>query len=103
MRISAWPAVLLVLLAPAAFAGAPEIDVKAVCRARSASRPPLPDQDCVREEEVAKQQLVKLWESTPAPIRNRCEREARALGTTSYLDLVACIEITEDSRPGSRK
>ena len=52
--------------------------------------------DCVRDEEAAKQQLSTLWASTSAPIRNRCESDARSLGTTSYLDLLACIQIAED-------
>jgi hypothetical protein len=52
--------------------------------------------DCVRNEEAAKQELSTLWASTSAPIRNRCESEARSLGTTSYLDLLTCIQIAED-------
>jgi hypothetical protein len=52
--------------------------------------------DCVPDEEAAKQQLSTLWASTSVPIRNRCVSEARSLGTTSYLDLLACIQIAED-------
>ena len=40
--------------------------------------------------------ISTLWASTSVPIRNRCESEARSLGTTSYLDLLACIQIAED-------
>jgi hypothetical protein len=95
-------AVLLPLLTPPAFGGEPQLNVKAVCKARSTDAKMLrspPDQslaDCVREEEIAKQQLGLLWESTSARIRNRCVSDARSLGTTSYLDLLACIQIAED-------
>ena len=95
-------AVLLSLFAPPAFGGVPEVNVKAVCKARTAeaklthSTPNQSNDDCVRDEEAAKQQLSTLWASTSVPIRNRCESEARSLGTTSYLDLLACIQIAED-------
>ena len=107
-------AVLLVVLllpvfAPPAFGQAPELNVKAACKARSADakmvRSP-PDQsmtDCVRNEEAAKQQLNKLWASTPVSIRNRCESDTRILGMRSYLDVLSCIYIANDSKPDSKK
>ena len=96
-------AVLLPLLTPPAFGRVPELNVKAVCKARSVAKvlPSTPGQsiaDCVRDEEAAKQQLSTLWASTSVPIRNRCQSDARALGTTSYLDLLACIQISQDTK-----
>ena len=104
-------AVLLPLLTPPAFGRVPELNVQALCKARSGDAKPLesvPGQsiaDCVRDEEDAKQQLGVLWASTSVPIRNRCENDARSLGTTSYLDLFACIQIAEDEnmKPGPQK
>jgi hypothetical protein len=98
-------AALLPLFTPPAFGRVPELpalDVKAVCKARSGdakalqSAPLESTADCVRDEEDAKQQLSTLWASTSVPIRTRCESDARSLGTTSYLDLLACIQIAED-------
>jgi hypothetical protein len=95
-------AVLLPLFTPPAFGREPELNVRAICKARSGDVKALqstPDQsiaDCVRDEEGAKQQLDARWASTSVPIRNRCESDARSLGTTSYLDLLACIQIAED-------
>ena len=101
--------VLLPVFAPPAFGQVPELNVKAVCKARSADakmvRSP-PDQsmtDCVRDEEAAKQQLNTLWESTSVSIRKRCESDARSLGTLSYLDLLSCIQIGKDLKSDSRK
>ena len=97
------------LFAPSAFGQVPELKVKATCKARLADarmvRSP-PDQsmtDCVRDEESAKQQLDKLWTSTPVSIRNRCESDTRSLGMRSYLDVLSCIYIAVDSKPVPKK
>jgi hypothetical protein len=97
-------AALLPLITPPAFGRAPELNVKAICQARFGDAKALhaaPLQsiaDCEHDEEDAKQQLGSLWESTSVPIRNRCQSDARSLGTTSYLDLLACIQIAEDEK-----
>jgi hypothetical protein len=95
-------AVLLLLVVPPAFAVEPEIDVKAVCNARSADArdlqipPDQSDEDCVRDEETARRQLGALWASTSVSIRNRCQADARSLGTMDYFDLLSCLQIAED-------
>jgi hypothetical protein len=100
---------LLLLFAPSAFGQVPEHNAKAVCKARSADAKMVkspPDQsiaDCVRDEEAAKQQLDKLWASTPVSIRNRCESDTRFLGMRSYLDVLSCIYIADDSKAGPKK
>jgi hypothetical protein len=101
-------AVLLPLFTPPALGRMPELNVNAICKSRAAdakmmqSAPLESIADCVRDEEAAKQQLSTLWESTSVPIWNRCESDARSLGTTSYLDLLACIQITEDMKSGPK-
>lgn len=100
---------LLLLFTPPAFARVPELNVKALCKARSAdarmsrSTAGQSTEECERDEEAAKQQLTTLWESTSVPIRNRCESDARSLGTTSYLDLVTCIQMDEEMKADSKK
>jgi hypothetical protein len=102
-------ALLLPLSTPPAFAGVPKLNVKAVCKGRSAAAKMLqspPDQsiaDCVRDEEAAKQQLGILWASTSVSIENRCESDSRSLGTTSYLDLLTCIQMAADMKSGPKK
>jgi hypothetical protein len=102
-------AALLPFITPPAFGLVPELNVNAVCKARSADAKMMqspPDQnlaDCVRDEEAAKQQLGTLWTSTSVSIRNRCESEARSLGMKSYIDLLACIQITEDTKSDAEK
>ena len=100
---------LLPLLTPPAFAEVPDINVQAVCNTRDGdaklmhSVPLESIAECVKEESDAKQQLGVIWASTSVPIRNRCESDGRALGTTSYLDLLACIQIAEDEKSGPKQ
>jgi hypothetical protein len=102
-------AVSLPLFLPPAFGRVPELNIKALCKARSADARMLQSTtgqsvaDCVHDEEAAKQKLMTIWESTSVPIRNQCESEARSLGTTSYLDLVTCIQITDEIKSDSKK
>jgi len=102
-------AMLLPLFAPPAFARVPELNVTAICKARSIDARILRSttgqsvDECVRDEEAAKQQLSTLWEKTSVVIRSRCESDARSLGTTSYLDLLTCIQMAEDEKSNPKK
>jgi hypothetical protein len=102
-------AALLPLLTPPAFGQVPDINARAVCNARDSdakvmhSTPLQSVAECVQDESDAKQQLGVVWASTSVPIRNRCESDGRALGTTSYLDLLACIQIAEDEKSAPKQ
>jgi hypothetical protein len=102
-------AVLLLLFTPPAFGGVPELNVKAVCEARSADAKMMqspPDQsiaDCMRDEEAAKQLLATLWASASVSMRKQCQSDARSLHTTSYNDLFACLQIAVDTKPSPKK
>ena len=74
----------------------PELNVDALCKARSADdkRMQISEmesvEDCVRDEKTAKQQLSTVWESTSRHICDRCKSEVLfSLGTRSYLDLIS--------------
>jgi hypothetical protein len=102
-------AVLLPLFTLPALGRMQELNVKAICTSRSAdakmmqSAPVESTADCVRNEEAAKQELSHLWASTSVSIRNRCESDARSLGTTSYLDLLNCIQMAEEINSSPKK
>jgi hypothetical protein len=102
-------AMLLPLLGSPAFAGEPRLNVKAICKSREAdakmlrSTPAQSIEDCVRDEEAAKTQLSSLWASTSASVRNRCVSDARSLGTTSYLDLLICVQMEAEINSGAKK
>lgn len=94
--------VLLPLSAAHASSRLPELNVKAICKTRDAAAKLFRSttgqsvDECVHDEEAAKQQLNSLWNATAASIRNQCESEGHSLGTTSYLDLVTCIQMAEE-------
>ena len=101
--------VLLTLLGHSSLAAEPKLNVKAICQSRQADAKMLrstPEQtlaDCIHDENAAKQQLTNVWASTSAVIRNRCQSDARSLGTMSYLDLVTCIQMEEEMKSGTKK
>jgi hypothetical protein len=86
----------------------PDINVQKLCKLRSADdrimRQPEPQglADCVREEKDAKQELVKMWATSDSVMRDRCQDEATALGTRTYLDLLACLQIADDIKSASK-
>jgi hypothetical protein len=96
-------------LTPPAFGQVPDINSRAVCNARDSdakvmhSAPLQSVAECEQDESDAKQQLGVVWASTEIPLRKRCQSDGRALGTTSYLDLLACIQIAEDEKSGPKK
>ena len=110
-KVSAFSAaaVLLSLLTSPAFSGEPRLNVSTICKSREAdakmlrSTPVRSTEDCMHDEEAAKTQLSSLWTSTSASVRNRCVSDARALGTTSYLDLLTCVQMEEEMKSGAKK
>jgi hypothetical protein len=57
-----------------------------------------PLENCMRDENDAKQQLNASWSAYPAPLRDRCEREATLLGEGSYVDLITCIQMSDPAK-----
>ena len=86
----------------------PDLNVEKLCKSRSAvdkmMREPETQSvaDCVREQAEAKQELSKIWAQTDSSIRDRCEREAIALGTPGYLDLLNCLQMAEDIKSSGK-
>ena len=97
------------LVASPSFGAEPKLNVKAICQSRAAdarmlrSTPAQSRADCEHDEQAAKEQLVAVWASTSAATRNRCQSDARSLGTTSYLDLLTCIQMEDETKSGSKK
>ena len=91
------------------FGGVPALNVETICKTRAAdarmlhSTPARSVADCVRDEEAAKEQLSALWPSSSAHIRSQCESDARSLGTTSYLDILTCVQIGEELKADADK
>jgi len=86
----------------------PDINIDKMCKSSIADAKimgePQPQSvsDCTREENDAKQELVKIWSNTETAIRDRCEGEATALGTRTYLDLLSCLQMADDIKSAGK-
>lgn len=49
----------------------------------------------MRDEVAAQRQLTNVWGTASIQLRNRCEGEAVAGGSQSYVDLLTCIQMAE--------
>lgn len=58
----------------------------------------LPDKSCVRDEQRARQQLHKQWSRFPASRRASCSAESSSAGTSSYVDLLTCLQMAQWAR-----
>ena len=79
----------------------PELNVEATCKATVATDKamgldlPQSFDDCMRDERSAQQQLGTIWTSNSAELGNRCEGEATADRSDSYVDLLTCIQMAD--------
>jgi hypothetical protein len=82
----------------------PIINVESTCKdsvaADNATNLALPQsyESCMRDENAAKQQLVTVWSTYPAPVRDHCEQEATLVGMGSYVDMLTCMEMSDPAR-----
>jgi hypothetical protein len=82
----------------------PLINVEKTCKdtteADQAANLALPQsfENCMRDENSAKEQLAAIWSTYPAPVRARCEQEATLVGTGSYVDLLTCMQMTDPAK-----
>lgn len=53
---------------------------------------------CLQDEAVARETLVKAWDSYPVPAKTQCLGLVRTGGLPSYVELLSCIELMRDAR-----
>ena len=53
--------------------------------------------ECLSDEKSAQQKLGPIWSSYSASIRAQCTGDTVALGMNSYLDVLACLQMTDDT------
>ncbi|WP_024514246.1 hypothetical protein [Bradyrhizobium sp. Tv2a-2] len=84
----------------------PLINVEKTCKDSAAANKEVgitvaaqPFENCLRDENDAKQQLNAIWSTYAAPVRERCEQQATLLGEGSYVDLLTCMQMTVPAKP----
>lgn len=82
----------------------PVIDVQRSCKETAATNKAMDlalgqsVAKCLRDEDAARVQLIGIWSTYSASIRDRCEREATITpGSASYVDLLTCMQMTNPS------
>jgi hypothetical protein len=82
----------------------PVINVEKTCKdsgaADKAAKVDLaqPFDNCMRDENSAKQQLNSVWLTYSASVRDSCEQEATLLGEGSYVDLLTCMQMSDPAK-----
>jgi hypothetical protein len=82
----------------------PVIDVQRSCKETAAANKAM-DLDlaqsvanCLRDENAARLQLIGIWSTYSASVRDRCEKEATNIpGSASYVDMLTCMQMTDPS------
>ena len=79
----------------------PVIDVEKTCKETAATDKatnldlPQSVENCMRDENAARQQVAAVWSNYSASIRDRCAAEATIAGIGSYVDLLTCMQMTD--------
>ena len=87
----------------------PELNVEGLCKATTAADKAMglvlaqSYEACMRDETTARQQLTAIWQANRSPVRDNCEGEAVAGGSQSYVDLLTCIQMTDDANPSLQR
>jgi hypothetical protein len=90
------------LIAIAAFSadaaeGVPVLDVSTSCQDEAAVAPERKKQ-CMQDEQSAREVLVREWEKFDAADRRQCSAVATLGGTSSYVELLTCLQMAMDAR-----
>jgi hypothetical protein len=79
----------------------PQLNVEATCKDSVATDKamglalPQSYDDCMRDENEARQQLNTVWLTNSDTIRSQCVGEATAGGSDSYVDLLTCMQMAD--------
>lgn len=82
----------------------PVINVEETCKATAATDKAMnlnfaqPVENCMRDENAAREQLAAVWSTYPALTRDRCEQEATLVRTGSYVDLLTCMQMADPTK-----
>jgi hypothetical protein len=71
--------------------GVPNLDVTRSCRESSTP-------DCLAQEKIAREMLVKAWPDFKAQEKATCAGEAKEAGAPSYIEWLTCLQTNADAR-----
>jgi hypothetical protein len=76
----------------------PTFDIETHCRDVARRAAPIGDaQVCTREEQDARDQLIRQWAKFAAADKRRC-LELSTMGEATYTELLTCLELATEAR-----
>jgi len=75
----------------------PKLDITATCRAESALVQSN-TQACMKDEQSAHDQLLQQWATFRPSDRGDCSRTTESGGSSSYVELLTCLQLARDAR-----
>jgi hypothetical protein len=75
----------------------PKIDIMPSCRGAAAMGMGATLQNCVGDEQSARDQLVKEWPQFSTPDKTSCTKEISGF-EPSYVELLTCLEAARDAK-----
>jgi hypothetical protein len=75
----------------------PKLDVGPTCRMES-SAIQSDAQSCMKDEQDAREQLVKQWTQFHSADKSTCVGLTETGGSSSYVELLTCLEMSSDAR-----
>jgi len=99
-----WPAAvalaLFIVLPQVAKAaeGFPNFDVRRTCAEDQTAQNGIPDPNCLRQEDQAKQQLQSIWNQTKSQTRATCLGSDADSPSKSYVDVLTCVQMFKDAQ-----
>ncbi|MGI8525499.1 MAG: hypothetical protein ACR2K5_04870 [Pseudolabrys sp.] len=83
--------------------GVPQFEVDLACRPVNVGLTPNRTVEaCRNDENRAKTELSGKWAQYPAPRRAECEQMVRMGGPPSYVELVTCLDLAQQSKDASK-
>jgi hypothetical protein len=87
-----------IVLAQTQSGGVPTFDVSQTCRAEAADAPSTRE-GCLRDEQSARDQLVREWQQYASADRTSCAQPVSSSGgIRSYVELLTCLQTARDAR-----
>jgi len=80
---------------PAAAQGLPRLDVRATC---GAEQNKATIDDCMADENRARQRLETEWAQFGSAIQSQCKQVSSMRGFQSYVELLTCLEMARDAK-----
>jgi hypothetical protein len=75
----------------------PKLDVTATCRAES-NQAPSSMQACMKDEQSARDQLIQQWAKFATSDKIDCTRTTESGGSSSYVELLTCLQLARDAK-----